>query len=129
MWCRRPSGAFQAYFQPKIELVDYPWEEQGYELTALAGSTQPKAGKPWPRRTLTPGILIENVTQGTAGDLLRNCMMQAREDLPLIFTCHDEIITEGDHQAELKTLMETLPHWAEGLPIAAGVKYQPRYGK
>jgi DNA polymerase len=129
LWCLRPSGAFQAYFQPKIELVDYPWGEQGYELTALAGSTQPKAGKPWPRRTLTPGILIENVTQGTAGDLLRNCMMQAREDLPLIFTCHDEIIAEGDHQIELKTLMETLPHWAEGLPIAAGVKYQPRYGK
>jgi len=49
--------------------------------------------------------------------------------LPQIFSCHDEIVLEGDHRAEIKEVMETLPDWAVGLPVLAEVKCKPRYGK
>jgi DNA polymerase len=128
LWMRRPSGNFHAYFQPRIELVTYPWGDEGYELTALAGSVKPKSGEPWPRRTLTPGILIENATQGTAADLLRDCVMRAT-DVPILFHCHDELIAEGDYREEIQALMDYVPEWAAGLPIKSEVKFAARYGK
>lgn len=128
LWMRRPSGNYHAYFQPKIELVDYPWGEQGYEPTVLAGSSLPKAGAKWPRRTLTPGILIENATQGAAADLMRDCVMQAK-DLPVILHCHDELVVEGDYVNEVQTLMDSCPDWAAGLPLKTEVKFARRYGK
>jgi DNA polymerase len=128
LWMQRPSGGLQGYFQPDFELVTYPWGDEGYELTALAGSVKPKAGEKWPRRTLTPGTFIENATQATAADLMRECVMAASH-LPVIGHVHDELLTEGDHREEVKRIMETLPAWADGLPIKADVKYAKRYGK
>ena len=128
LWMKRPSGRYHAYFQPKIELVDYPWNEQGYELTVLAGSSLPKAGAKWPRRTLTAGVLIENATQGAAADLMRDCVMQAK-DLPVILHCHDELVVEGDYVKEVQALMDFCPDWAEGLPLKTEVKHKSRYGK
>ena len=128
LWMRRPSGNLQGYFQPKIELVEYPWGGEGYELTALAGSVKPKAGKAWPRRALTPGTLIENATQGTAADLMRFCVTEGQH-LPIIGHVHDELIVEGEYINEVQELMDRLPTWAAGLPIKAEVKHKQRYGK
>ena len=128
LWMKRPSGGLQAYCQPRFELVTYPWGGEGYELTALAGSRKPKAGEPWPRMTLTAGILIQNATQGTAADLMRECVVRSQH-LPVIGHVHDELLAEGDHRAEVKRLMEIVPQWAAGLPIKAEVKHERRYGK
>ena len=128
LWMKRPSGRYHGYFQPKRELVDYPWGEQGYELTVLAGSSLPKAGAKWPRRTLTAGVLIENATQGAAADLMRDCVMAAK-DLPVILHCHDELVVEGDYVKEVQALMDFCPDWAEGLPLKTEVKHKSRYGK
>lgn len=128
LWMKRPSGGLQGYFQPRFELVTYPWGGEGYELTALAGSRKPKAGQPWPRMTLTAGILIQNATQGTAADLMRDCVMRSQH-LPVIGHVHDELLAEGDHRVEVKQIMEFTPSWAKGLPIKAEVEYKMRYGK
>ena len=128
LWMKRPSGHLHAYFQPRMEVVQYPWGDEGVELTCLAGSVKPKAGQPWPRRTLTPGVLIENATQGTAADVLRHCVM-AGGDLPIIAHVHDEIVVEGDYEEEVQALMDNMPDWAEGLPMKAEVKWAERYGK
>jgi DNA polymerase len=128
LWMIRPSGLFHAYYQPRIELVEYPWGDSGYELTALAGSVMPKAGAKWPRRALTPGILIENATQGAAADLMRNAVTNSQH-LPIILHCHDELVVEGNHVEELHAIMETAPTWAEGLPLKAETTHKQRYGK
>jgi len=78
--------------------------------------------------TLTAGILIQNATQGTAADLMRECVVRSQH-LPVIGHVHDELLAEGDHRAEVKRLMEIVPQWAAGLPIKAEVKHERRYGK
>jgi len=129
LWMRRPSGNLQGYFQPRFEEVEYPWGDVGVDLTALAGNSQPKAGKKWPRHTLTHGILIQNATQGTAADLLRECIMAAPKELPIILHCHDELVAEGDCVGAIHELMHHVPDWATGLPLKAEVKHAKRYGK
>lgn len=130
LWMIRPSGGIQGYFQPKFEKVTFPWGDTGVALTALAGSVKPAAGAPWPRRNLTAGILIENATQGTAADLLRRSLEICHtEGLPYLFSVHDEIVLEGEWVGELKEVMESVPDWAEGLPLKASCKFNERYGK
>jgi DNA polymerase len=128
LWMRRPSGGLQGYFQPAFEMVEYPWGGEGYELTVLAGSVKPKAGEKWPRRTLTAGTCIENATQATAADIMRECVMNAKH-LPVFGHVHDELLVEGDYREEVKRIMELTPTWAEGLPIKAEVQFNQRYGK
>ena len=133
LWMRRPSGNLQGYFQPRMEQVHFPWDEETdpthEDLTALAGNSQPKAGKVWPRHTLTHGILTQNATQGTAADLLRECIMAAPKDLPIILHCHDELVAEGNCVEAIHELMHHVPDWATGLPLKAEVKHAQRYGK
>ena len=128
LWMRRPSGNLQGYFQPRMEEVEYPWDETGFELTVLAGSVPPKSGQPWPRRTLTAGVLIENATQGAAADLMREAVMNAT-DLPIILHCHDELVAEGNCADDIQEIMDFVPDWAEGLPLKTEVKFKQRYGK
>ena len=127
----RPSGNVQMYYKPKIEKVEYPWGGDGFELTVLASSIKPPAGsKKWPRRVLTQGTLIENATQATAADLLREALTICDdENLPVLFSCHDEIIIEGHYAADLHKIMQYVPDWAEGIPLKTAVTYTPRYGK
>ena len=133
LWCMRPSGNLQAYYQPRFELSTPPWGgEPRWALKALAGSVKPKAGEPWPRRVLTRGILAENVTQGASADLLRHCVLKCEEaKLPLIFHVHDEIVCEGNHLDALIDIMTNQrPEWADSsLPLKAEGEYKTRYGK
>ena len=130
LWMMLPSGRCLAYFQPKFELVDYPWGDSGVELTCLWGGGKPKAGQPWLRRNLNHLILSENATQGTAADVMRETLVRAdKAGLNTLFSVHDEMIVEGECFDKLHSLMTVPPVWADRLPIAADTQYAQRYGK
>jgi DNA polymerase len=86
------------------------------------------------RYPLYGGLLLENVVQAIARDLLLNGMRKAEEaSYPVIGHVHDEIIVElprgfGDRRAFEKLICE-LPTWAAGLPLTAGAFRASRYMK
>jgi len=82
------------------------------------------------------GKLVENVVQAVARDLLDYAMkLIDRAGLKLIFHVHDEAVVEAaeddDDQAFdiVHAAMETLPPWAEGLPLEAESYQARRYTK
>jgi len=130
LWMRLPSGRCIAYFQPRFEIVEYPWGDEGWELTCLWGSGKPKAGEKWPRRVLNHLILSENATQATAADVMREAIVRAHEaGLEVLFSVHDELVVEGYCHEELHRVMTTPPQWSIGLPIDADTQTAKRYGK
>ena len=130
VWMMLPSGRLLAYIYPKIELVDYPWGDQGWELTCLWGSGKPKSGEKWPRRVLNHLILAENATQGTAADIMRETIVRAHDaGLDVLFSVHDELVVEGCCHDQLHQIMIDPPAWSGGLPIDADTQESNRYGK
>ena len=124
LWCKLPSGRLIAYCQPRIERGQY-----GYITTALWGAGKPRAGQSWPRRSLYYSILLENITQATAADMLRESLVRIDDDgFNIVGHVHDEIIIEGGAHGRLKELMLARPAWAEGLPIQATSANGTRYG-
>jgi len=130
LWMMLPSGRVLAYIKPRIEIVELPWGDEGFELTCLWGSGKPKAGERWPRRTINHLILSENATQGTAADIMRETIVRAhRAGLPILFSVHDELVVEGYCKDALHAIMTEPPSWSAGLPIDADTQESKRYGK
>lgn len=130
LWVRLPSGRCLAYADPKMEMVTMPWGDEGLALTCLWGGGTPKAGEKWPRRSLYGGLIIQNCTQGTAADIMRETIVRSHKaGLKNLFTVHDELVVEGLVFDKLHDVMTTPPAWAEGLPIEADTQESKRYGK
>jgi DNA polymerase family A len=80
------------------------------------------------------GTIVENIVQGIARDLLACSMLRLESaGFPVVLHCHDEAVAEVPEgevdEVRFRELMTTLPPWAEGLPIAAKVWINRRYGK
>lgn len=131
LYMRLPSGRCLAYYQPRFEETQSPWEDApSMKLTVLWGSGKRKSGQPWPRRALYGGLLSQNATQATAADLTREVSTRAYDaGLDVLFLVHDEVVAEGFCKEELHELMLYIPVWAKGLPIDADTKEGYRYGK
>ena len=77
----------------------------------------------------------ENITQAVSCDLLLEALTQLeRAGYQTVLTVHDEAITEAPDSEEYNEqnmihIMTQLPHWAEGLPIAAAGYSAYRYKK
>ena len=99
-------------------------------VTCVWGAGKPKVGEPWPRRSLHPGVLLENVTQGAAGCLLREAVVECYEqEVPVVLHVHDEIVVEGSRVKQLEQIMLALPAWADTLPCVGSGGKGKRYGK
>lgn len=127
LYCKLPSKRLIAYYDPKIETVKTPWGGEKEGITYMA--TNPVTRK-WERTKTYGGKLVENITQGTARDVMVEAMLRLEDArYEAVLTIHDEIITEKEQGdvAEFETLMSTLPDWAEGLPVAVegwkGLRY------
>lgn len=130
LWCRLPSGRLLAYLAPKMELVMTPWGDEVPALTAVWTGGKPKKGEKWPRRPLTPGLLLENSTQATAACILRRAIVRAVADgVEVVGHVHDEIIAQNCSADRLLAHLLDAPEWADGLPIEAVASKGRRYGK
>jgi DNA polymerase len=78
------------------------------------------------------GVLVENIVQATARDLLAAALLRCESrGLSTVFHCHDEIVVEAAEgtvtaDAVLACLLEA-PPWAEGLPLGGEVHSGPIY--
>jgi hypothetical protein len=80
------------------------------------------------------GLWTENIVQAIARDLLAAAMLRLEAaGYPTIAHIHDEIVVElPDNEGsldEFKYLIERLPEWAVGLPVAAKVRNGPRWAE
>lgn len=117
MFVQLPSGRCLKYPRPELIMT---------ERGSLALQVHlPKHGKLLPV-SLWHGTVTENVTSGVATDLLMNAMLQLhREDVFLVGSVHDEIVALAPVEeaeaikARMVEALQTLPDWAEGLPLDA----------
>jgi DNA polymerase len=81
--------------------------------------------KKWRRHDTYGGMLVENITQAVARDLMADAMLRAHKEgvYDVILSVHDELIAEADIDKgsveDFEALMAQLPAWAEGCPVAA----------
>jgi DNA polymerase len=128
---RLPSGRKLYYFEPHKTRRPAPWDK--HELKAGISAMTYKAGR-WIRRDLYGGLLVENVVQAMARDLLVSNMFLCEENnLPIVLTVHDEGIVEDSTTRfkEFEQIMGSRPQWAADyqIPVAVEGMVSARYRK
>ena len=119
---RLPSGRKLYYTNPRPVKRAMPWDED--DIRAGWTFQAQKMGR-WRTIDAYGGLLTENVVSGLAADLLRAAMFRCeKNNLPVVLTVHDEIITEpltGQSDAKLlEHLMSERDPWAVELQIPVG---------
>ena len=116
LFVRLPSGRELAYAKPRIGENRFGGESVTYEGLGMT--------KKWERIETFGGKLVENITQGTARDLLVFAMKQLRNrGFDIVMHVHDEIVLEVPQGVssieEICSIMAENPPWAKGLPLKA----------
>jgi DNA polymerase len=120
--CKLPSGRMLSYIDPLTVKRPTPWGSAKDALTFMGVDPY---SKKWRRQDTYGGMIVENITQAVARDLMAEAMLRAHdgEDYDVVLSVHDELIAEGDPETgdvkEFEHLMAELPAWAEGCPVAA----------
>lgn len=141
LWCVLPSGRKIAYHKPSIRMKKTPWGEMKASIHFWGVDSQTKQYKQF---HTYGGSLLENVCQGTAACILRNGQINSiKNGFRYLFNVHDELVNEAkigsvklekDSKGKLFSplfikSLETLPSWAEGLPVKASGWVGPRFKK
>ena len=106
-------------------------DEKGYETIFYYGD---KMGK-WLKQKLYGGLLIENIVQAIARDLLCYSMRSLGKDYDVVSHCYDEIVIEVLKKLaeqcvkDMTKAMTTPPQWAAGLPLGVDLWTGKRYRK
>lgn len=129
LFCRLPSGRPICYPYPKMQNVKTPW---GAIKNALTYKGDEK-GK-FIRKVAYGGLIVENITQATARDLLAESMPRVESvGYPIVMHIHDELVSEVDKDfgslEEMIRLMTIVPSWAKGMPIKASGWVGERFRK
>ncbi|MEI6084015.1 MAG: hypothetical protein WCS70_06905 [Verrucomicrobiota bacterium] len=134
-----PSRRILYYYAPQIvtEMVQgvnedgttYQWEATKLIFMGVDSTTHQ-----WTRQDTYGGKLTENIVQALSRDLLANGMLNAeRAGYEVVLSVHDEIVSETAEDfgsvEEFEKLICRLPHWADGLPMAAEAWRGKRYRK
>jgi DNA polymerase len=117
-----PSGRALFFFNPRFRKV----VKFGREQDELIYDS-PKGVK-----SLYGGLWTENWVQAFSRDLMAEAIFRCDDHgLECILSCHDELVTLDDENSPeiLTGLMETVPSWAEGAPIASETHRYKRYAK
>lgn len=116
-----PSGRALFFFKPTFE-----------PSPRFKGQQQLVYQSPKGKKQLYGGLWTENWVQAFSRDLMCDALERCEENfLETILTCHDEVVTldKIGSPSPLHQLMEIVPEWAAGAPIAAETKQMVRYGK
>jgi hypothetical protein len=130
--CRLPSGRYLRYWAPRLEQGYWPdgKPKSQLDLTALVIK-----GRATFRRTLWRGLVMENVTQAIAADLLAVALdnMDRHGELPVTLHVHDNAVAEV-HENDaprllpvFKAAMLDAPDWTTDLPLDAAVGAEARF--
>lgn len=136
LFCALPCGRILTY--PTIR-----WENRDVEdkkTGTITNKRQLTYRRGYGRAALWYGKLAENVTQATAGSILRAKLVELRAHeswLPVVAHTHDEIVTEIvddplTTQRATETLLAIMTNsdgWTEGLPLAAEASTLEYYSK
>ncbi len=131
LWLRLPSGRALCYPYPRVELTTTAW---GAERAAVVCKGVNAYTHKWGDCWLYGGLLAENATQAAARDLLAEAIDRCEEaGYQSVLHCHDENVAEVREDfgelSEFVRLMEILPDWAVGCPVAADGWEGTRYRK
>ena len=82
------------------------------------------------------GFLVENIVQAISRDLLGRALLIVHNNVcPVVLHSHDELVClspkedEGLNKTNIGIIMEDVPPWCEGLPIAVEIKTSEVYKK
>ena len=86
------------------------------------------------RKKIYPGLICNNVTQGTARIIMSDGLLRAQRKFPVKGTVHDEGLflvpeaTAKEDSTWIKEQMIMVPKWMPGIPLNADVGFNKRYG-
>ena len=118
-----PSGRYLFWHGVKNHVNDFGSEE--FQYRSASGSTNHTRG----------AILVENIAQAVARDLLAAAMLKLdAAGYEICAHVHDEVVIQNVTELDVESIdaiMSDIPTWAAGLPVAAETKYCPlnRYTK
>lgn len=125
VFCRLPSERILTYMRPKME--ENRFGNMGMTfMTEVTGQ--------WVRRDTYGGLLVENIVQATARDIMAYSIPRLEQaGFPTLMHTHDEIVSEravGEGKIqEMIDLMCIRPKWASTCPIVAEGFVTQRYKK
>lgn len=114
-----PSGRVLHYAGPGVGSNRWGQDSITYHGTA-------QASHQWTTLETYGGKLAENITQAVARDLLAEALERLEAAaVPIVLHIHDEVVADvltddaAEALAQVVELMEIVPAWAAGLPLAA----------
>lgn len=147
-----PSGRRLLYIAPQIKSEQIEDPEGGRPWTSSYITYATFRGKFWRREKAWSGLFVENIVQAIANDVLRAAMLRVHADtlsVPAIrdylmtlpeaartaisLHVHDEAVLDipkGSYPVDrFRRILTAKEAWMEGLPIAADIWVNERYGK
>lgn len=132
LFCYLPSGRRLAYPQPEIQERKTPWGAVKNSLTYMGVDQYTRK---WRRQTSYGGLLVENITQAVARDIMAEALLRVAQTKVYepVLTVHDEVVAEahpllGDIH-EFERVLSEPPAWASDLPIGVEGFSGQRYRK
>jgi DNA polymerase len=118
-----PAGRNLAYHHPRVSAEN--------RLSFMAANPVTKRYTP---EDTFGGKLVEQATQATARDIMRDSMLSmASNGFKILFTVHDELVVEAPTgektEKDVLAMVRTVPSWATGCPINAECERVVRYKK
>lgn len=126
-----PSGRTICYPRARISMEYNDGWRGDHEIIEYEGLNQ--TTKKWETVRTYGGKLTENIVQATARDILGVVMLRARrENLPVVFHVHDEIIVDAPADrplTDVEALFSEPIEWCRGLPLKGAGYSTPYYLK